>query len=81
MLHIAESFKLLPHSGRTTVTLSKAHIVLPNVENILHVSEENMLQPNIDQPTHLERLDEILERATSRSLARGLDVNKILNTL
>jgi len=78
----AESFKLLPHSlGRTTVNLSKAHIVLPSVENILHVSEENMLEPNIDQPTHLERLDEILERATSRSLTRGLDVNKIVNTL
>ena len=78
----AESFKLLPHSlGRTTVTLSIAHIVLPSVENILYVSEENMLQPNLVQTTHLERLDEILERATSRSLTRGFDVNKIVNTL
>jgi len=55
--------------------------VLPSVENIFHVSEENMLQPNMVQPTHLEHLDKILEPATSRSLARGFDINKIVNTL
>jgi hypothetical protein len=46
----AESFKLLPHSlGKTTVNLTRAHIVLPNVEDILNFSEEELLQSDTIQ--------------------------------
>jgi hypothetical protein len=44
----AENFKLLPHSlGKTTVNLTKPPIVLPNVENTLHFSEESLLQTEV----------------------------------
>jgi len=53
----AENFKLLPHSlGKTTVALTKTHIVLPSVESILHISEQNVLQSNAVQPVNLQRL-------------------------
>jgi len=78
----AKNFKLLPHSlGRTTVTLTKTHIVLPSIENILHFSEENMLQSNAIPPVNLQHLDQILVQATSRGHMRGAEVNKIVNAL
>ena len=78
----AENFKLLPHSlGRMTVNLTRAHIVLPNVENILKFSEEDLLQSDAIQPVNLQQLDRILEQATSRSYTQGVDVNKIVTTL
>ena len=78
----AENFKLLPHSlGKSTVALIKTHIIPPNVEKILHNSEENVLQFTATQPTDLQRLDDILIRATSRSHVRGAEVNKIIDVL
>jgi hypothetical protein len=77
----AENFKLLPHSlGKTTVTLTKTHIVLPNIEKILHFTEEVVLQPNADSPKELQRLDEIRERAASRSHMKGIDVTRVIAT-
>ena len=41
----ADTFKLMPHSsGKTTLNLTRTPIVLPNIENVLHFSEENLLQ-------------------------------------
>jgi hypothetical protein len=78
----AENFKLLPHSlGRTTVTLNRAHIVLPSIENILIFHEESLLQFNVDQTVDLRHLEEIMERANSRSQTRGIDVAKLTTTL
>jgi hypothetical protein len=78
----AESFKLLPHSlGRTTVTLNKASILLPNIEKLLQISEESLLQANPPQPVDLHSLDAIVEPANSNSYAQGIDVTKLSNTL
>jgi hypothetical protein len=78
----AENFKLLPHSvGKLTVALTKTHIMPPNVEKILHNSEENVLQLTATQPLDLQRPDDILIRATSRSHVRGVEVNKIIDVL
>jgi hypothetical protein len=78
----AENFKLLPHSlGNTTVNLIKAHFMLPNIENILNFSEEDLLQPDVMQPVELQHLDETAERATSSSCTQSIDVNKIITTL
>ena len=68
----AENFKLLPHSlGKSTVALTETHIIPPNVEKILHNSEENVLQFTANQPMDLQRLDDILIRAISRSHAEA----------
>jgi len=78
----AENFKLLPHSvGKTTVSLTKTHIVLPIVENILQSSEEIVLQPDMTSSVTSQRLDEILTRATSRRHLRGAEVTRVVNTL
>ena len=78
----AENFKLLPHSlGKSTVALTKTHIIPPNVEKILHNSEENVWQFTATQPMNLQRLDDILIQATSRSHVRGAEVNKIIEVL
>jgi hypothetical protein len=78
----AENFKLLPHSlGKTTIKVIKAHIVLPNIENILHSSEENLLQTDAQHPVELQHLDDIVERATSRGYTQGLDVSKVVTAL
>jgi hypothetical protein len=73
----AENFKLLPHSlGKTTVTLVRAHVLLPNVDNILRFSEENLLQTDAVRPMELQHLDGLIERVASRGNAKGLDVNR-----
>jgi hypothetical protein len=78
----AENFKLLPHSlGKTTVTLTRTHVALPNIDKILHFSEEIVLQSNMDLPVTLQRLDEIQVRATSRSHMRGTEVARIVTAL
>ena len=78
----AENFKLLPHSlGKTVITMSKAHIVLPTIENALHPSEESVLQSITGQPADLQRLDDILVRAASRSRVRGIEVTRAVGTL
>jgi hypothetical protein len=78
----AENFKLLPHSlGRTTVHLSKTHIALPNIGNIVKFSEEGLLQTNDTYPVDLGPLEGIVERVTSRGYARGIDVSKAITAL
>jgi hypothetical protein len=74
----AENFKLLPHSlGRLTVNLNKTHIVLPNVDDILNVDERELLQNHSHTLADLRPVENIIERATSRSSRPGLDVNQI----
>jgi hypothetical protein len=75
----AENFKLLWHSlGRTTVFLNRTHIVPPSIENVLNFPEgKSLLQFNAGQSMDLRRLEGIVERATSRSQARGIEVNKL----
>ena len=78
----AENFKLLPHSlGKTVITMSKAHIVLPAIDNVLHPSEDSVLQSITGQPADLQRLDDILVRAASRSHVRGIEVTRAVGTL
>jgi len=78
----AKSFKLLPHSlGKTSVTLSRTHTVLPNIERILHLSEEKVLQQAAVQPENLQKLDDILVRATTRARMRGIEVTRVIDTL
>jgi hypothetical protein len=48
----SENFKLLPHSmGRTTIHLTDAHIVLPNIDKILNLAEEDLFQTDAHGPT------------------------------
>jgi len=54
------------------------HIVLPNIENILNFSEEDLLQPDVTQPMELQHLDEIVEWATARIFTQDNGVNKIV---
>ena len=78
----SERFKLLPHSlGKTTINLTRTHIVLPSIDRILNISEESLLQPEETQPVDQHRLDEVLERATARGDARGVEVGQIIATL
>jgi hypothetical protein len=51
------------------------------MENILNFFEEDLLQPDAMQTVDLQHLDEIMERATTRSLTAGIDVNKMVTTL
>ena len=79
---LTENFKLLPNSLRkTTVNLTKAPIILPNVENTLHFSEEYLLQTEIRHSTELQHLDDVVERPTSRSSTQGLDMSKPVTVL
>jgi hypothetical protein len=75
----AEGFKLLPHSlGKTTVFLERTQIVVPNIENLLNSLEETgLLQLKESQPIDLSQLDNVIERATSRSQTRGIDVGRL----
>jgi hypothetical protein len=67
--------------GKTTVNMTQAHIVLPNIEKILNISEESMLQADKLNPLDWRHLNEIWERATSRSMARGIGVDRIVAAL
>jgi len=56
--------------------------VLPNVENILKFSEENLYQAEVHAHiVDLQHLDDIVERANSRSYTQGIDVAKMNTTL
>jgi len=78
----AENFKFLPHSlGKTMVNLTITSAILPNIENVLHISEENMLQAETRQPVDLQHLDNLVERATSRIATQGIDVSKTIMAL
>jgi hypothetical protein len=68
--------------GRTTINLNIAHIMLPSIENILNFAEADMLQTNNHaQAVDLHRLDELVERADSRSNTQRMDTAKIMTTL
>jgi hypothetical protein len=74
----AETFKLLPHSsGQTMVNLTRTHIKLPDIDNVLNPWEERVLQPDKLPTQVLQHLDEIVERASSRGYARNLDVDQV----
>jgi hypothetical protein len=76
----AENFKLLPHSlGKTTVNLHYTHIILPSIEKIPKFSEEVVLHFDATSPVHLQHLDEISVRVTSRSQMRGAKVTRVIN--
>jgi hypothetical protein len=78
----AEKFKLLPHSlGRLTVSLNKTHVVLPNVDDILNIGERELLQNHPHALADLRPVENIIERATSRSTRPGLDVSRLTTTL
>jgi hypothetical protein len=78
----AENFSLLPHSlGKTTINLIKAHNMLPNTDNILNFSEENLLQTEAMHPVDLHHLNDIVERVTSKGYTQGIDVNKVVTAL
>jgi hypothetical protein len=78
----AENFKLLPHSlGNTKVDLDEVSILLPNIENILHFSEEHLLKAEVRLPLELPQLNDLVERAASRSYTRGIDVRRTIVTL
>jgi hypothetical protein len=77
-----EGLKLLPHSiGRTTLTLTKAHVVLSTIENVLKFSEEVMLQPIAASSVNLQRLDAVASRVASRSHLKRADVTRIIDML
>jgi len=79
----SENFKLLPHSmGRTTINLADAHIVLPNIDKILNIAEEDLFQTDVhSQTVNLQRLDDLIEGADSRSSTYGLNAAKMFTTL
>jgi hypothetical protein len=75
-------FLLFPHSiGRTRVTFTKAHIVLPTIEIVLNFSEEVVLQPNAASSVNVQLLDVIATRVASRSQLKGADVTRIIDAL
>jgi hypothetical protein len=62
----ANNFKLLPHPrAKTTVDLTRGHLVLPNIDNILNPLEESLFQPDVIQPVDLQQVNDIQERAFS----------------
>ena len=76
----AESFKLLPHSlGKTTVSLNKAHIVLPVIETMLTFSEEVVSQSNPSSSVNLQHLDKISALVASRSQMKGTEVARLVS--
>lgn len=79
----AENFKLLPHSlGKTTVTLNRAHIVLPIIDNLLKFSEEAVLQSGTTfSSMDFQRLDEISTRVASRIQMRGTEVTRMVSAI
>jgi hypothetical protein len=78
----ADDFKLLPHSrGKTTVDLTRGHLVLPDIEDILNLSEESLFQPDVIPLVDLQQVNEIEERAISRSHTKRIDVDKAVMML
>jgi hypothetical protein len=71
----SETFKLMPRAvGRTTVTLNKTHIVLPNIDHILTDVEQELLQVPKYDLGELKGLGDMISRASSWSSLTGLDV-------
>ena len=68
--------------GRTTINLADAHIVLPNIDKILNLAEEDLFQTDVHgQTVDLQRLDDLIERADSGSYTHGIDAAKMFATL
>jgi len=55
--------------------------MLTNIENTLHFSEEQLLQTEVRHSVELQHLDDLVERATSRSYTQGLGVSKTVAVL
>jgi hypothetical protein len=61
--------------------LVQAHVVLPNIENILRFSEERLLQTDAIRPMGLQHLDGLIEGVASKGNARGLNVSRVTTVL
>jgi hypothetical protein len=73
---------LLPHSlGITLIGLNKAHIVLPDIEDLLSLDEQSLLQRQPNSSATLHKLDTIMHRATTLTHQPELDVSRILEAL
>jgi hypothetical protein len=78
----SETFKLLPHSlGRTIVGIDKAHIVLPDINNILKVEEQDLLQSHPDPQVAGQAIEDIIRREIKIVHHRGVDVNQVMEEL
>jgi hypothetical protein len=77
----SETFKLLPHLlGRTIVGIDKAHIVLPDINNILKVEEQDLLQSHPDPQVAGQAIENNIRRAT-KIAHQGVDVNQVMEEL
>ena len=56
-------------------------MILPNIENILHFSEEQLLQIEVQHSMELQHLYDLMEQANSRSYTKGLNVRKTVAIL
>ena len=63
------------------MNLTITSVILPNIENVLHLSKENMLQAETKQPVDLQHLDNLVERATSRIATQEIDMSKTIMAL
>ena len=88
-----EFFRIPPHVTHMMETTSYYHIkknycrsnhntrVLPNIANILNLSEESLLQMGAQSPVEQQHLDDLVEPATSRGYVRRTDVSKVVTAL
>ena len=75
--YVQTTFKLLPHSlERTSITLNKTHITIPDVENMLRDNEKDLLQTHLSEHVDLREVDAVIERGVSTCSTAGLDVNR-----
>jgi hypothetical protein len=78
----SETFKLLPHSlGRTFVGIDRAHIVLPDINDILKSEEQELLQNHPDPHAAGQAIDAIIRRETTIAHHQGIDVNRMMEEL
>ena len=69
-------------AGKSTLQLKKKSVPeLNDQPSYIKLFRERLLQPDAMQPVDLQHLDEIMERANTRSLTAGIDVNKMVTTL
>jgi hypothetical protein len=61
--------------------MARAHIVLPGIHTELNVSEDSLLQADEIQAVYLHHFNKVWERATSRSMARVIEVDRIVTAL
>jgi hypothetical protein len=63
------------------IGLNKAHIVLPDIEDLLSLDEQSLLQKQPNSSATLHKLDTIMHRATTLTHQPELDVSRILEAL